>query len=612
MTRATPSKKTKAPRDQSGGPNYRIAIADAHAHLFAVSIEINEPDPAGQRLSLPTWAPGSYMVREFARHIVEIRAHVRGKSRNRALTLTKLDKCTWQAPACEGPLVVEYLVYAFDVSVRAAHVDATHAFFNGSSVFLSVEGQSSRRCELEIVQPLGEPFAGWRVSTTFATSKPTPQGFGRYHAKDYDELIDHPVEMGTFQTIRFTACGTPHEIALTGAVPNLDAKRLANDVKRICEAQIRLFEPTTEFAPFDRYIFLTTAIGEGHGGLEHRASSALLCSRDDLPRTHQPGREDSYQGFLGLVSHEYFHSWNVKRIKPAAFVPYHLERENYTRLLWIFEGFTSYYDDLVLVRCGLLSESQYLGMLGKTINELSRIAGPKRQSLADSSFDAWIKYYRQDENSPNAIVSYYRKGSLVALVLDLRIRQRTQGKRSLDDVMRHLWQEIGAKFDAGADVGLEENEFADLVEASTGVDVADDVARWAYGTGQLPLAEMVAPFGLKLEWDRPSSQPGLGAKLASDAMGCRVVTAYDGEAAQRAGLSANDVIVAIDGLRVTYATLSRVLKRYAPGQRVGVHAFRRDELRLVTLQLDEEPPAECRLVADRINRLRSAWLKEST
>ena len=610
MTRAKPAKNAKPSKDTSEGPKYRIAIADANAHLFAVSLEVDAPDPSGQRVTLPTWAPGSYMVREFARHIVEIRAHTVGKRRNRSVALTKLDKCTWQAAAVDGPLVIEYLVYGFDLSVRAAHVDASHAFFNGSSVFLAVDGQAHRRHHIEIVQPIGEAFAAWRVATTLTPEDLSPQGFGQYVSKDFDELIDHPVEIGTFQTIRFMACGTAHEIVLTGTVPNLDAKRLASDVKRICEGQIRLFEPVRQTAPFARYLFLTMAIGEGYGGLEHRASTALLCSRDDLPRTQQSGREESYQAFLGLVSHEYFHSWNVKRIKPAAFVPYALARENYTRLLWIFEGFTSYYDDLVLVRTGLLSETQYLGALGKTINEVNRIPGAKRQSVAESSFDAWIKYYRQDENSPNAIVSYYRKGALIALALDLRIRQKTHGKRSLDDVMRHLWHKIGAPFAAGQAVGLGEGEFSGMVETATGVDVADDVARWAYGTGQLPLADLIAPFGLKMEWERSASQPGLGAKCAADPLGCRIVNAYEGEAAQRAGLSANDVIIAIDGLRVSYANLTRVLKRYVAGQHVAVHAFRRDELHSMTLQLDEEPPAECRLVADRINRLRSAWLKE--
>jgi len=611
MTRAKPTKKTKPAAEPARGPNYRIAIADAHAHLFAVSTCIDAPDASGQIVTLPSWTPGSYLMREFARHIVEIRAATPGKRRPRSVDLVKLDKCTWQAAACAGPLVIDYLVYAFDLSVRAAHLDASHAFFNGSSVFLAVAGQEQCSHRIDIVKPAGDAFSGWRVATTMTAESVSPQGFGTYVARDYSELIDHPVEIGSFQTIRFMACGTAHDFVISGAVPNLDAKRLAADTKRICETQIRLFEPSRQVAPFARYMFLTTAIGEGYGGLEHRSSTALICSRDDLPRTHHPGREDSYRAFLGLVSHEYFHSWNVKRIKPAAFVPYRLDRENYTRLLWIFEGFTSYYDDLTLVRAGLLSENQYLALLGKTINEVSRTPGARRQSVAESSFDAWIKYYRQDENSPNAIISYYRKGSLIALALDLRIRFLTHSKKSLDDVMRHLWQKLGAKFDEGQDVGLGEGEFAQAVLAATGVDVTDDVARWAYGVGPLPLAELFAPFGIKMSFEHAAQHPGLGAKCAADPLGCRIVTAYDGEAAQRAGLSANDVVIAIDGLRITHATLARVLKRYSAGQRVEVHAFRRDELKRVTLALDEEPPSECRVSADRGNRHRSAWLKES-
>ncbi len=253
-------------------------------------------------------------------------------------------------------------------------------------------------------------------------------GFGTYQAANYDELIDCPVEMGTFELGRFEVLGVPHEIAVTGRVPKLDMERLTADLARVCEAQIRLFEPRTKKAPFSRYTFMTMAVGDGYGGLEHRNSTALLCKRDDLPFKGMKDTTEGYRNFLGLASHEYFHSWNVKRIKPAAFVPYDLTQENYTRLLWAFEGFTSYYDDLMLVRAGLLTEKQYLETLAKTLTTVLQRTSRLKQSVADSSFDAWIKYYRQDENAPNSVVSYYQKGSLVGLALDLTLRAETKGR----------------------------------------------------------------------------------------------------------------------------------------------------------------------------------------
>jgi predicted metalloprotease with PDZ domain len=289
----------------------------------------------------------------------------------------------------------------------------------------------------------------WRVATSLPELGAKRYGFGTYIAFDYDELIDHPVEMGDFALATFKAHGIQHDIVVTGRVPNLDMERLQQDLKAICETQIAFFEPKTKKAPMDRYVFLTMAVGDGYGGLEHRASTALICARADLPTTAAPKtaeRSEGYVTFLGLCSHEYFHTWNVKRIKPAVFAPYDLQVENYTPLLWLFEGFTSYYDDLMLVRSGIISEATYFKLLGKTVGSVLRGSGRTKQSVAESSFDAWTKYYRQDENAPNAIISYYTKGSLVGLAFDLTIRAKTGGAKSLDDVMRALWERYGRDF----------------------------------------------------------------------------------------------------------------------------------------------------------------------
>ncbi len=383
-----------------------------------------EPDPAGQVFSLPAWIPGSYMIREFARNIVRIRAEADGVP----CALEKLDKHTWRAAAVRGARVlsVHYQVYAWDLSVRTAHLDTTHGFFNGTSVFLAVAGRSDAPCVVTIERPEGEIGRDWKLVTALPPEHGRPGQacrFGRFRAADYDELIDHPVEMGRFTLARFEAAGVPHDIALTGR-HDCDLERLCADLRRVCEWQIALFGTP---APVDYYVFLTMVVGEGYGGLEHRASTALICSRAELPWKGMEGLPEGYKSFLGLCSHEYFHTWNVKRIKPAAFTPYDLARENHTRLLWAFEGFTSYYDDLALVRSGVIGIDDYLGLLGKTIANVLRGSGRLKQSVAESSFDAWTKYYRQDENAPNAIVSYYAKGALIALALDLQLRAGTDG-----------------------------------------------------------------------------------------------------------------------------------------------------------------------------------------
>src|SRR5581483_4206478 len=346
---------------------YRILPRNPEAHLFEVICTVSDPDPNGQRFTLPAWIPGSYLIREFARQVTSIRA----AAGRRTVAITKLDKHTWQAAATGGPLSVTIEVYAWDLSVRGAHLDTMHGFFNGPSVFLRVVGQDDRPCEVEILRPTGARYRNWRVATAMPRKGAPPYGFGTYAAADYDELIDHPVEMGNFDVVSFEAAGVPHDVVLTGR-HDCDTDRLAKDLARLCAWQIDLFGRP---APMNRYVFLVTVVGEGYGGLEHRASTALLCAREDLPQPGMTTVSENYRTFLGLCSHEYFHTWNVKRIKPAAFVPYDLERENYTTLLRAFEGITSYYDELALVRSGLISQATYLELLGLFFLSLRRPAG---------------------------------------------------------------------------------------------------------------------------------------------------------------------------------------------------------------------------------------------
>lgn len=581
---------------------YRIGSAQPATHVFQVSVCITQSAPEGQIFMLPAWIPGSYMVREFARNIIQIRASANGKP----VHLEKLDKHTWQAAALpiDVPLTLDYEVYAWDLSVRAAHLDQTHAFFNASSVFLRVIGQESLSHVVHIERPAGVN-KNWRVATALPELKAKRYDFGSYIAGDYDELIDHPVEMGDFQLSSFKAHGIVHDVVITGHVPRFDMARLCNDLKRICETQIAFFEPKTKHAPMSRYVFLTMVVDEGFGGLEHRASTALICSRTSLPLHSQAAEiTEEYQSLLGLCSHEYFHTWNVKRIKPAVFVPYNLQVENHTPLLWLFEGFTSYYDDLMLCRSGLIDEARYFKALEKTINTVLHGNGRTKQSVADSSFDAWIKYYRQDENAPNAVVSYYAKGSLIALALDLTIRKKTKGERSLDDLMLALWQRFGCDF-YHPDVvqsGVTEEDVEALTDELCGVRMQSFFNQYVRGTEELPLAKLYTAFGVQLTDQRKTAQPSLGLTLSAQSaqsIDCKISCVRDDGAGQLAGLSAGDILLAIDGLRVTIKggknNLASLLSAYKVGDKVELHAFRRDELMQFTATLKSDATPGVRL-----------------
>ena len=587
---------------------YSIRPTRPEAHLLEVCCTLAEPDPAGQRFALPAWIPGSYLIRDFSRHIVAIRAEAAG----RPVRLSKLDKHTWQAaPLTKGESLSVYCeIHAWDLSVRGAHVDQTHAFFNGSSVFLRALGHEQRPCLVDIQRPLGTTFQDWRVATALPRAlgergAAQQHGFGLYRAASYDELIDHPVEMGTFTLAAFTACGVPHEIAISGR-HDCDLTRLTGDLTRICEWQIRFFgEP----APMPRYVFLVTAVGDAYGGLEHRTSTALLCARDDLPYPGMKGMPERYRTFLGLCSHEYFHAWNVKRIRPAAFTAYNLDSENYTTLLWAFEGFTSYYDDLTLLRCGLIKAKKWLELVARTIDRVQREPGRQRQTLAQSSFDAWTKYYRPDENTPNAVVNYYAKGALVALALDLTLRADTDSRVSLDDVMRMLWERHGEREDhLGPGVGDEDIRL--IAEELSGLDLRRFFADAVHGTLELALGSLLKPFGIVLKQSVASSTPTLGARTSTEGNEVRLATVYEGGPAQAAGLSAGDLLLAIDGLRVTPLGLERLLCRRKSGDNVRVHAFRRDELMEVSVELGP-PASDCHKLIrkGKANALRKRWLQ---
>lgn len=602
--------------------HYSIKPSNPYAHLFTVELTIPNPKKEGQLLRMPAWIPGSYMVREFAKNVVDIQARSQGKP----VDVSKVDKSTWKLGSCESQVTIVYRVYAWDESVRSAHLDQTHAYFNGTSVFLEVVGQSDQPCSVDILNADIEEAKNWRVATTLKESGISRFEFGRYSAKDYDDLIDHPVEIADFTLGTFEACGVPHELVITGK-HYADVDRICADLKKICEHHIRFFgEP----APMDRYLFLTWVVGNGYGGLEHRSSTSLICKRDDLPNKNTGSEiNEDYQNFLGLCSHEYFHTWNVKRIKPSVFIPYDLSTEVHTTLLWAFEGITSYYDDLGVVRSGLISAEKYLTFLAKTFTRVLRGEGRKIQSISESSFDTWTKFYKQDENAINAIVSYYTKGAMAILAIDLKLRSLTHHQVSFNQVIQRLWQDYLEQTQAGGDpIGVKEGDIEsivlDLVDENAKSELSALMDQALRGVEDLDYSELFEFVGLKLHkrcrttWAdtggkaadaSTSANTWLGITIQPDPLGAKVFNVAIDSPASKAGLSAGDVIVAVDELKASKENIEKLFAPFQQGEFVTVHAFRNDVLMKFKIQMPKAPDKDTYYfeITDR-DKL-NAWLE---
>ena len=523
--------------------HYRIECADLHAHLFAITLTVDAP-LAQQQVSLPVWIPGSYLVREFSRNLQSLSA----RQGRRRLALLQLDKHSWQVDCAPGePLVLRYEVCAYDNSVRTAWLDADRGFFNGTSLCLQVEGHADAPHTVDLVAPtLAKGAAPWSCATALPAVKTDKHGFGSYRAADYDELADSPVEMGAFWSAEFEACGVPHRFVVAGATASFDGERLIADTRAICETAMRFWHGSKVSAtgkrgvakpPFDRYVFMLNAVDDGYGGLEHRHSTALICTRRDLPQQRARTQPEGYTTLMGLISHEYFHAWNVKRLRPAEFSRYDYARENYTQLLWLFEGFTSYYDDLLLRRAGRIDDVTYLKLVNKTINQVQQTPGRHVQSVAAASFDAWIKYYRQDEQTPNGTVSYYTKGALVAMCFDLTLRQ--EGHGTLDDVMRLLW----TRSQGGP---IDEQDVAAALEHVGGRSYATEIERWVHSTDELPLSDLLRAHGVAALDDPAQRAQALGLRVAETGGGVQVKVVLRGSAAEQAGMAANDEWLGIE------------------------------------------------------------------
>ena len=532
-----------------------VRVASLHGHRYAVCLTIARP-AAMQRVSLPAWIPGSYLIREFARHLLPLHATQGGTAR----ACRQIDKSTWDID-CDPrrPLVLRYEAYAFDASVRTAWLDGERGFFNGTSLLLRVHGQEQVTHELCVHAP--PQRRDWQLATAMTPVQVDARGFGRWRADDYDELVDHPVTLGAFWSGSFKAGGVPHRLVVTGAPPAFDGARLLRDTQKICETAIRLWHGA-KAPPQRHYLFMLNAVDDGYGGLEHRASTALICGRRDLPRHDAPASAaqvgDGYLTLLGLISHEYFHTWNVKRLRPAEFERYDYQSENYTRLLWFFEGFTSYYDDLLLRRAGLIDDAAYLKLLTKTVNQVQQAPGRHVQSVAQASFDAWVRYYRPDENTPNSTISYYTKGALVALCFDLTLR--AEGRTTLGDVMRALWRRC-----AGGP--MTEGDFADTLAELAGRRFDTEIADWVHGTGELPLRALLEAQGVRVLEEPSQLAQTLGLRVAED-NGITLKVVLDGGAAAEAGMAAGDEWLGVE------------LPAEKPGTPVAWRLTRLDELPL--------------------------------
>ncbi len=561
---------------------YDIGVEDPKNHRVQVTVDV--PDLTGSTvdLVLPAWMPGSYDIRDPARRLRGLRVSQAGSGRE--LAVSKQDKARWRVTTGGvDHLDVRYEVYAHELADDGNDATPEHLYVNPGALLVYVDGREREPLEVAVHVP-----SPWKVYTELAELGRSP---ARFRARDYDELVDSPIDCGLPVELTIHPNGIPHRFLLCGQGGNYEAHRLESDVGRIVEAAIRIMGGS----PLQHYTFfchLQDARAGRKGGLEHKASTSLIVSRNNF----RP--PEDYRDFLALVAHEYFHLYNVKRIRPRVLGPFDYTKENYTHLLWAMEGSTDYFCHLILLRAGLRPVPKYLEDLGKSIRTYLSTPGRKVQSLEELSFNAWIDLYRPFEDSPNASVSYYLKGDLVTLCLDLEIRRRTEGRHSVETVFQTLWKEYGVP-----DRGLEETDLRTVADRATGLDLREFFEHYVSGTAEIDFNAVLGAAGLRLEGqEHPPGQedepiPGwLGVKVQDDAGRVRVTTVYDDGPGRRAGLSPDDEIVALDGQRVTGADLSKALLAYPPGSSVQVTVFRRGYLTTIPVETGKPPPERLLIV----------------
>jgi predicted metalloprotease with PDZ domain len=567
---------------------YQLSVSDITAHQLSIAMTFTPDHEHPVILSLPAWIPGSYLIRNFARHLLKITA----TDNSGPLAITALDKHRWQLTHRGLEVRVEYQLYAFDLSVRACYINDEVAVVNPAACCLAVEGQQHLPHLLTILPVANKPH--WQVATGLKRAASTTVfEFGDYIASDYAQLIDSPLLLGKLQKEQFELAGVVHRLVFAGAV-EADIARITRDLAPICQQQMQVFAGVP--ADVEEYWFLTWVVDQGYGGLEHHNSTLLLCNRFDLPNPLQPTQlTEDYQNYLALCSHEYFHTWWVKRAKPTTFLQYQLQAEQYTSQLWLYEGFTSYYDDLALIRAGTISQAQYLTTLSKTISRVQRAPSNLKQSLAESSFTAWTKFYQQDENAINAVVSYYAKGSLVALCLDAELRLRGL---TLDGLMLRCWQAFGVSGAGSA----EDDFFTQLALYSQDGALVQLCRDWVQQPMNLPLTSALAALGIQLDYRAAQSSKDLAGKAAEFAHqkdfgafyqvtteGLQITAVVEQSSAYQCGLMAGDLVIAVAGLKATEANLQEMLSRHPVGAQLKLHWFRQQRLLDADLCLQAAP-----------------------
>jgi len=559
--------------------HYQVTMPQPASHLFQVTLHIQDYSLAVLDLHLPVWTPGSYLVREYAKHIQDFSA----QAGERSLPLYKLSKNHWQIESAEkSEITVNYRVFANELSVRTNHLDATHGYFNGAALFFRIAGFEKQLIYVTVVPPKQE----WHITTSLPA---VPGQQNTFAAADFDTLVDSPFEIGEHFRHHFEVLGKSHELAIWGGKNNANPERIVPDVQKIIQAEAELFGGL----PYDHYVFLLHLSSQGNGGLEHKYACSLNYPRFGFRS------KDKYDRFMQLVAHEFFHLWNVKRIRPKALEVFDYDQENYTPSLWFSEGTTSYYDLVIPLRAGIYDVRSFLNNLGKEITRLQTTPGRQVQPLSQSSFDAWIKLYRPDANSGNSQISYYLKGELVSLLLDLLIRERHENGRSLDDVMLKMWQQFGQ-----VEVGFTPEDLQQVFASVAETDLGDFFGRYVDGTEELPFNQYLEPFGLRLVADfEEEPHPTLGIKAQTENGRELVKFVEAGTPAYISGIDAGDELLAIDNIRFTASQLGDRLKDYNPGDTIQVTVFHQEELRTYPVTL--APPRPSRYQVGLVEQLSS-------
>ena len=568
-------------------------------------MHILSPNQEGQIVSLPAWIPGSYMIRDFAKNIVEIKAQTKS---GQELNITKLDKQRWMIEQSSEAIHLRYVVYAFDPSVRSAMINDEYAFCNGTSVFLLAEGHSKQACSVQITLP-SEVINLWHVATALPADNTDSLLF---YANSYADLIDHPILMGEFERFDFTLDGIIFELVFAGGHQS-DLARICKDIEIIARHHLDLFEAPY---PMQRYVFITLLCDAGFGGLEHRSSTVLQYTRNDLSTLVQDNKiAEGYRNFLSLCSHELLHTWHVKQTKPEEFINLDLSREVYSQQLWIYEGFTSYVDDLSLVRCGLIDAQSYLEVLGQNLTRLERNPGSAKQTVTESSFDAWTRFYQQDASAANTIVSYYTKGAAIALCLDLTLQKLSNGNTSLLDVMVAMWQDYGS-----VGKGTPIDVVQQLCMQRFNIDVSAFIENLIYSTAPLPCEALLAEVGVNLckraridfndkggKSAANSAKVDFGARYKAAPTGVLLTQVLEHSAAYQAGLQVGDNLIAIDHWQISTSTVQSCLDNLQLGTQVTLHVLRDGKLK--TWQMPLLPtPLDTVYLETLDTKLRDKWL----